>query len=151
MRHDKPVQSKRLVEQYLASSILVDQRPAIFRVKRAGTRSGAEIGNGIADTPQCFAGHRKKRPTDTPTLKFTSDEQRPNPAVADIASGKRLYCSRFLPNPDFRPLDELSAIIGGDQIRVGEPVLANRVPDLHDPSNIALYGSPNSHVCYFAV
>jgi hypothetical protein len=25
------------------------------------------------------------------------------------------------------------------------------VPDLHDPSDIALYGSPNAHVFYFAV
>ena len=46
----------------------------------------------------------------------------------------------------FRALDEFSAVFAGDQIRVGQPVLTNRVPDLHDASNIALYGSSNAHL-----
>jgi len=40
----------------------------------ARTRSGTEIRNGIAGIPQRFAGHRKKRLTDTPTLILRGHE-----------------------------------------------------------------------------
>src|SRR6059058_100790 len=63
MRANRHVPSKLLIKQYLASSVVADQGPAIFHVKPfgAGTRSGAEIGDRIAGISQCLTGHRKKR------------------------------------------------------------------------------------------
>src|SRR5438477_9646308 len=59
MRANRPVSSKLLIKQYLASSVVADQRPAIFCVKPCGarTRSGTEIGDRIAGISQCLTGH----------------------------------------------------------------------------------------------
>jgi hypothetical protein len=88
----------------------------------------------------------KEAPRQYPDPHTQERRTAPKSSRPEYRQRQTLYYAFIFPNPDFRPPDEINAVLGGDQIRVRKTVLTNRVPDLHDARNIALYGSPNAHV-----
>src|SRR5215471_12903869 len=132
--------SELLVKQKFASAVFAGHGPAVFFVKPLGARtlSGTEVRDRVARYSQRFAGPRKKRLTDASALITGSDEQRPYPALSDVTRSERLHYPFILPNPHFRPLNELGAMVGGHQVRVRQPVLTDQMPDLHHARYVAL-------------